>query len=64
MAEPKWIPVTEMLPEWGEDVLSYSEDGSMEVNHITDEDDGEWFYDGVIAWMPLPEPYKPEQTEV
>ena len=59
-AEPHWIPVTERLPEYGLGVLTYNRDEEFEINHIIDDEDGEWFYDGVIAWMPLPEPYKGE----
>ena len=55
---PHWIPVTERLPEYGLGVLTYNRDEEFEINHIIDDEDGEWFYDGVIAWMPLPEPYK------
>ena len=58
--EPKWIPVTERLPEYGTQVLAIHKDGDYEVNHVIDEEDGEWFLNGVIAWMPLPEPYKGE----
>lgn len=56
----RWIPCSERLPEYGVGVLTFNRDDEYEVNHIIDEEDGEWFFDGVIAWMPLPEPYKPE----
>ena len=56
--EPHWIPVTERLPEYGTQVLAIHKDGDYEINHVIDEEDGEWFLNGVIAWMPLPEPYK------
>lgn len=74
--EPKWIPVSERLPEDGRPVLIYAWNvhhviarydefrtangykktwvtadawnGNTEINHE------------VIAWMPLPEPYKAE----
>lgn len=58
VVEPHWIPVTEKLPEYGTAVLTYNRDEEFEINHIIDDEDGEWFYNGVIAWMPLPEPYK------
>ena len=55
----EWIPCSERLPEYGESVLCYFEEGEdFGVNHVIDEEDGEWFIDGVTAWMPLPEPYK------
>lgn len=58
--EPHWIPVTERLPEYGTQVLAIHKDGDYEVNHVIDEEDGEWFLNGVIAWMSLPEPYREE----
>ena len=57
----RWIPVSERLPEYGTQVLAIHKDGDYEINHVIDEEDGEWFLNGVIAWMPLPEPYKGEQ---
>ena len=60
---PEWIPCKERLPEYRENVLTIMPDGEMEVNWIIDDDTGEWFNDGAIAWMPLPEPYKEEQEE-
>ena len=51
----QWIPCSEGLPEYGEAVLTINEDEDYEVNHIIDEDNGEWFYEGAIMWMPLPE---------
>ncbi len=60
--EPHWIPVTERLPEYGTEVLTINKDDEYEINHIIDEEDGEWFLHGAIAWMPLPEPYKEVTT--
>lgn len=58
-ASSEWIPVSERLPEYGIAVLTVNSDDDYEVNHIIDDESGEWFYDGVIAWTPLPEePYK------
>lgn len=58
--EPHWISVTERLPEYGTQVLAIHKDGDYEINHVIDEEDGEWFLNGVIAWIPLPEPYREE----
>ena len=58
----KWIPCSERLPKYGQLVLTYNlKDDEYELNHIIDEEDGEWFIHGVHAWMPLPEPWKGEE---
>ena len=60
-----WIPVSERLPKVGEDVL-FSID-TMYVSEGCLRDDGDWWQfrwnsvqpkKYVIAWMPLPEPYR------
>lgn len=53
----RWIPCSERLPEYGIEVVTVDKDGEYEINHIIDEEDGEWFWEKAIAWMPLPEPY-------
>ena len=56
-----WIPVEERPPEDGTEVLVTvdSADGAFASTDIYS--GGEWQdYNGVIAWMPLPEPYKPQ----
>ena len=58
--ETRWIPVSERLPEWGEEVLTIDNDGNYEINFITDDDINKWFYDDIVAWMPLPLPWKGE----
>lgn len=61
-AQPqRWIPVTERLPEYGTGVVTINKDDEYEINHVIDEEDGEWFFDGAVAWMPLPEVFKGEQ---
>lgn len=54
----EWIPVSERLPEYGHGVLTYLENGDYEINHIVDDETGEWFYDEVVAWCELLEPYR------
>ena len=54
--QPNWIPCSERLPEEGTEVLTYNHDDDYAINHIIDGE--EWFFDGAVAWMPLPEPYK------
>lgn len=57
-----WIPVDEKLPtEDMDEVLVTIADGvdgyvSMDIYNGDDWDN----YEGVIAWMPMPEPYKPQ----
>ena len=67
--EQQWIPVTESLPGYGEDVL-LSINGVCSVGYCvaTNGVGVDWYYDGwyhpendVDAWMPLPEPWKGEE---
>ena len=57
---PHWIPVTERLPEVGVTVLFCDYDRDIYVGHRAIEH--WWSVDdkvkNVIAWMPMPEPYK------
>ena len=62
---PKWIPVTERLPEDGTEVLAFNKtgfayvdcwtDGKWKINSMVDEE-----HESVTHWMPLPEPPKEE----
>lgn len=66
---PRWIPVTERLPAYGEEVL-LSTNGDCRIGYLVptyDKRQYEWhhlgffiFFNEVDAWMPLPEPYKGE----
>ena len=70
--EPEWIPVTERLPEEGLTVLIFTESGDIEFGQ-RDENKWEWLAESisdywtraeeVIAWQPLPEPYKESDGE-
>lgn len=71
-AEPRWIPVAEGLPGYGEDVLltvgAYCAVGYLSATN--DEETDEWYFSGwyhpmsdVTAWMPLPKPWKGEEDE-
>jgi hypothetical protein len=64
--ELKWIPVCERLPEEETDVLICNSTGNIEISrglYSTEASDWIWYTSGwrfgkVIAWMPLPEPYR------
>ena len=76
--EPHWIPVTERLPEDGQEVLvtiekqvdvfdGYSDRRTVwhammhddeEEKHFCIWGDKQHLFSEVVAWMPLPEPYK------
>jgi len=62
---PVWVPVTERLPEIGEPVLITVWDKDVTI--------GTWYgnrwgtalryNEDVLAWMPRPEPYRPQELE-
>lgn len=70
--EPKWIPVSERLPEKSGRYLAYiinPYDDKLRYSmtcYFTSEvwcPDDECASDNVVAWMPLPEEYNPESEE-
>ena len=68
-SKPQWIPVSERLPKVRQWVLCQCRAGIIDVLRLTD--DGCWYRKSneiymsgfVLAWMPLPEPYREERTE-
>lgn len=56
---PRWIPVTERLPEEHEEVLTYNSVFGITFDSIHN---GKW-RKHPEAWMPLPEPYKGGEEE-
>lgn len=67
----QWIPCSEMMPEEETDVLICNSTGNIAISrgtYCTEESDWIWYTSGwrfgeVIAWMPLPEPYRAERRE-
>ena len=60
MEKPHWIPVTERLPEeYGWHTVT-TDDGGVTYRWYSTVHGWETHKDNVIAWMPLPEPYKGE----
>ncbi len=62
--ESEWIPVGERLPEEDNDYLiTYEFCGENEVSKSWFNTRNGFVYDNVIAWQPLPEPYKTGEEE-
>jgi len=58
--EQRWIPVTERLPEENMWTICQNDAGAMMIGKY-DIEFGWMFpayFDGIVAWMPRPEPYK------
>lgn len=70
-SKTRWIPVSKRLPDRDVDVLTYHRNESFDYQYVSwiDESTGKWagfignLHDEVIAWMPLPEPYKAGSEE-
>ena len=68
LAQTQWIPVNERLPEKGKQVLCCNKQGSVFTSAITYINSNGMVAFGqhcdVIAWMPLPNPYESQESEV
>lgn len=57
----KWIPVSSgNLPDEGVNVITvvaFREWMEYKLNHIIDKESREWYWDHVVAWMPI-EPWE------
>ena len=70
---PRWIPVTERFPEERGSYLVTVVDGTIKraiAQWLYDVADGEGYFvcdeccaEDIVAWMPLPEPYKEAENE-
>ena len=65
-----WIPISEELPQKNVEVLATTEWGAVTIAEMYSAND--WFIhegatnaktNGIVAWMPLPEPYKAESED-
>ena len=57
----RWIPVSERLPEKNGEYLITGRQGAVNKRRYHD---GHWYGNwSVLAWMPLPEPYKAESED-
>ena len=69
LASMTWIPCSERLPEEDQEVLATT--NWSDVTFACRYDNNKWFIhegntnattDDILAWMPMPEPYKGEQN--
>ena len=58
-----WIPVEERTPEDGQEVLCCDDRAVYLVEYQADWDAPFGDLDGITAWRPLSEPYRPERSK-
>lgn len=67
----KWIPCSKKLPNHLQDVIGCEKNGYITTYRFDAAEPPCWFDDHeevfrlneIVAWMPLPEPYKPTESE-
>ena len=64
--QTRWIPVSERLPEKYTYTLWCASSGCVRSDYFNGEfwEDAKKYCYEVIAWMPLPKPYEPQESEV
>ena len=63
-SELKWIPVSKRLPESNGYYLVTEKDGRICIYVFRKEGNSEEYWKRyVVAWMPLPAPYEPQESE-
>lgn len=64
--DQRWVPVSKRLPEYDGEYLVFLDNLEVTTASYLTGINGrqrwelEWIGQEVIAWMPLPEPYRPE----
>ena len=62
----EWIPVSEILPDYGYVIITHKGATGRPITSVSyfegnfKTEDGEGYFCDVIAWKPLPAPYKAE----
>ena len=66
--QPRWIPVSESIPPFGQDVLVCDLDGDMYITYL--HLNGTWGFEycgnkikNVVAWQELPAPFKSQERD-
>lgn len=64
-SEPRWIPTSKERPPQHQEIWITSDLGDVELVYGKDGiwllDEGYYTESEIIAWMPLPSPYRPEE---
>lgn len=63
LAERKWIPVSDRVPEDDRLVIVCTESGQVYTDYYFDDKPDFWKLAHIIAWQDLPKAYKKEDSE-